>query len=227
MSTQPIGAESELAPPPVDAVTRLGSAASAPTALRGRPGMITLARHGEPNISRKVKLHAAEYAAWWARYEQTGLLPDQAAPANLVSAARVARVILCSTRLRSIESARTIAGDRGFEIDARFIEAPLPPPQWPRWIKLTPRNWGVVARFCWWFLNHHDGQERRKAAQLRADEAADHLMALADAGADVLLIAHGFFNLMISVSLKRRGWMLTENHGFNYWSSRRFVRRGG
>jgi broad specificity phosphatase PhoE len=227
MSTQPIGADSELARPPVDSVTGLGSAAPAPTASRERSGVITLARHGEPNISRKVKLHAAEYAAWWGRYEQTGLLPGQAAPASLVSAARVARVILCSTRLRSIESARAIAGERDFEIDEQFIEAPLPPPRWPRWIKLTPRNWGVVSRFCWWVFNHHDGQERRKAAQSRADEAADRLMTLADAGADVLLIAHGFFNLMISVSLKRRGWILVENRGFNYWSSRRFVRRGG
>src|ERR1039458_4873183 len=100
MSTRPIGAESDLAPPPVDAVTRPGSPASAPTTSRQRSGVITLARHGEPNISRRVKLHAAEYAAWWGRYELTGLRPGQAAPASLVSAAGEARVILCSTRLR-------------------------------------------------------------------------------------------------------------------------------
>jgi hypothetical protein len=85
----------------------------------------------------------------------------------------------------------------------------------------------VVSRTWWWFFNHHDGQERRKAAQLRADEAADYLMALAAAGDDVLLIAHGFFNFMIGRSLKRRGWTLVENHGHDYWASRRFSRRGG
>jgi len=225
MSTEALGAASGFAPAPRDAAARLGSGPTQ-TAAR-RPGAITLARHGEPDISRKVRLHAAEYAAWWGRYELTGLLPGQSAPAGLCAAARSAGLILCSTRLRSIESARAIAGEREVEIDMRFIEAPLPPPHWPRWFKLSPRHWGVVSRTWWWFFNHHDGQERRKAAQLRADEAADYLIALATSGDDVVLIAHGFFNFMIGRSLKRRGWSLVENQGHNYWSSRRFVLHGG
>jgi broad specificity phosphatase PhoE len=192
-----------------------------------RAGVIPLARHGEPNISRKVRLCAAEYAAWWGRYEETGLRPGQSAPEGLRAAAREAGLILCSTRPRSIESARAIAGEREVEIDIRFIEAPLPPPRWPSWFKLSPRHWGAVSRFWWWFFNHHEGQERRKAAQLRADEAADYLTTLADGGDDVVLIAHGFFNFMIGRSLKRRGWSLVDNQGHNYWASRQFVRREG
>jgi len=191
------------------------------------PGAITLARHGEPNISRKVKLTAAEYDAWWARYEQTGLAPGQTAPLALCVTAKGAGAILCSTRLRAIESARAVAGDRNVKSDVQFIEAPLPPPHWPGWFKLRPRYWGVVSRFWWWFFDHHDDQERRKAAQLRADEAAAYLMALAAGGEDVLLIAHGFFNFMIGRSLKRHGWSLVANQGHRYWSTRRFVFRGG
>lgn len=223
MSTETLGAEGEFAPAPLAAATNGGAGDQVSPARR--PGAITLARHGEPDISRKVRLHAAEYAAWWARYELTGLLPGQSAPAALCVSAKDAGVILCSTRPRSIESARAIAAGRVVEIDIRFIEAPLPPPHWPRWFKLSPRHWGVVSRVWWWCFNHHDGQERRKAAQLRADEAADHLITLAGAGADVVLIAHGFFNFMIGRSLKRRGWSLVENQGHDYWSSRRFVRR--
>ena len=196
------------------------------TGASERPGVITLARHGEPNISRKVRLNAAEYAAWWGRYEETGLLPGQSAPAGLVATAGAAALILCSTRPRAVESAMAIAGGREVEIDIRFIEAPLPPPRWPAWFKLSPRHWGVVSRFWWWFFNHHEGQERRKAAQLRADEAADYLMAMAYAGDDVLLIAHGFFNYMIGHSLMRRGWRLAENQGHAYWASRRYVAGG-
>ena len=225
MPTKALDAKGGLAPAPRGSAAKPGPGGPALTA--GRPGTIILARHGEPDISRKVRLHAAEYAAWWGRYELTGLLPGQKAPADLCAAARNADLILCSTRLRSIESARAIAGEREVEIDMRFIEAPLPPPHWPRWFKLSPRHWGVVSRFWWWFSNHHDGQERRKAAQLRADEAADYLIALAAAGSDVVLIAHGFFNFMIGRGLKRRGWSLVENQGHHYWSSRRFVLRGG
>ena len=225
MPTKALDAKGGRAPGPSDATARPGFGGPAQTAQG--PGEITLARHGEPDISRKVRLHAAEYAAWWGRYELTGLRPGQSAPADLRAAAQNAGLILCSTRLRSIESARAIAGEREVEIDMRFIEAPLPPPHWPRWFKLSPRHWGVVSRTWWWFFNHHDGQERRKAAQLRADEAADYLIALATSGDDVVLIAHGFFNFMIGRSLKRRGWSLVENQGHNYWSSRRFVLHGG
>ena len=50
-----------------------------------------------------------------------------------------------------------------------FVEAPLPPPHWPHWLKLSPRIWGVVARFWWWVFNHHDQHETRREAQARAD----------------------------------------------------------
>ena len=219
MPTEPLGAKEAFASPP----GREGKPESSVSSPASRSGVITLARHGEPNISRKVRLSAAEYAAWWGRYELTGLRPGQNAPARLCAAAKAAGLVLCSTRPRAIESARAVAGEREVEIDVRFIEAPLPPPHWPAWFKLSPRHWGVVSRFWWWFFNHHDGQERRKAAQIRADEAADYLMAMARAGDDVLLIAHGFFNFMIGRSLKRRGWSLVENQGHKYWSSRRFV----
>jgi broad specificity phosphatase PhoE len=223
MPTDTLGAD------PASAASGAGGAAKHGAAMTGgaerRPGSIILARHGEPNISRKVTLSSAEYAAWWARYEQTGLVPGQSAPERLYAAARDAALILCSTRPRAIESARTVAADREVEIDVRFVEAPLPPPRWPFWFKLSPRHWGAVSRFWWWFFNHHDGQERRKAAQLRADEAADYLMALTATGDDVLVIAHGFFNFMIGRSLKRRGWSLAQNNGHKYWASRLFVRR--
>ena len=45
----------------------------APVAFgKPRPGVIVLARHGEPSLSRKVKLTAAEYRDFWASYEVRG-----------------------------------------------------------------------------------------------------------------------------------------------------------
>jgi len=181
-------------------------------------GTIVLARHGEPALSRKVLLSASDYADWWAVYEETGLAPGQIAPETLIAHAEAAAVIVSSTRLRSIETARLVARDRAFTSDHNLIEAPLPPPHWPRWIKLSPRLWGVVARFWWWWFNHHDGQETRKEAQARAERVAERLIAAAEAGANVLVIAHGFFNTMVRLALQRRGWKLLQNNGFRYWS---------
>jgi broad specificity phosphatase PhoE len=188
-------------------------------------GTIVLARHGEPALSRKIRLSADEYARWWATYEETGLLPGQSAPAALMVLAERAEAIFSSTRIRSIESARVIVTDgRVIEAHPDLIEAPLPPPHWPGWIKLSPRIWGVVARFWWWWFDHHDGQEPRRAAQKRADAIAQHLIARADAGENVLVIAHGFFNTMVRLAVQRRGWKLVENQGWKYWSFARLER---
>ncbi|PHY12665.1 histidine phosphatase family protein [Caulobacter sp. B11] len=196
----------------------------ASASLAPRPGVINLARHGEPALSRAVRFNAQAYGAWWALYEEGGLLPGQTPPACLIEIAQRAGVILSSTRRRSIETAQAVLGDRDFRPELIFIEAPLPPPPWPTWIRLSPRHWGFFARFWWWFFNHHDGQESRAQAEVRADAAADLLIALAAEGQDVLLLAHGFFNTMIGLALQKRGLKKTLDQGFNYWCVKRFER---
>jgi len=187
-------------------------------------GSIILARHGEPALSRKVRLTSAEYRDWWARYEVGGLKEAQTPPSRLVATARDAGVILASTRRRAVETAQALAADRAFAQDEALIEAPLPPPALPRWVKLSPRHWGVVARFWWWFSNRHQ-EETRVEAQTRADAVADTLIERAQNGDDVLVLAHGFFNTMVGRALRRRGWRCTDDGGYRYWSARRFEKR--
>ena len=176
--------------------SRSDGRASALTATRrsagaslGRPGAIVLARHGEPALSRKVRLNAPEYGEWWGRYEQGGLKEGQTPPAQLVVIAGEADLVIASTRRRSIETARAVVGERAFATDEIFIEAPLPPPPWPLWLKMSPKRLGFFARFWWWFFNNHGGQESRAEAEVRAGKAADLLIELADQGQDVLVLA--------------------------------------
>jgi len=190
-----------------------------------KSGAIIMARHGEPDISRRIRLSASEYAAGWARYEETGLRQGQTPPPQLMMAVERASSVLSSTRIRAIETAYAVSGGRVFEIDETLIEAPLPPPHWPDWLRFSPRTWGVIARTWWWFFNHHLGQETRAQAEVRAQSVAARLEALTLSGGDVVVLAHGFFNTMIGQQLKRRGWRLVENQGFNYWCARRFERR--
>ncbi len=192
-----------------------------------RPGAVILARHGEPALSRKVLLSAAEYREWWADYEMGGLAEGQTPPETLIRHAEAAGFIIASTRPRSVETARAVSCGRAFAEDPLFIEAPLPPPHWPKWLKMSPRVWGFTSRVWWWFLNHHDDQESRAEAQVRADEAARLLADLAAGGQDVLVVAHGFFNTMVGMALRRLGWRCVADGGFKYWSVRRFERAGG
>jgi hypothetical protein len=198
-----------------------------PQRSRGEPapGAIVLACHGEPALSRKVRLNAREYRRFWASYEVLGLLPGQTPPQRLIGFVERCGTLVASTRLRSIESAQALAGERAFAQEAMLVEAPLPPPNWPDWIRLSPSLWGFIARFWWWFFDHHDGGETRGEAEARADRAAAMLEALAAGGQEVVVLAHGFFNFMIGRALKRRGWRLAHSEGWKYWSMRRFERR--
>lgn len=187
-------------------------------------GSITLVRHGEPDISRKVRLNADEYRDWWARYETRGLLAGQTPPADLLDSARRCGVLISSTRPRAIETAGAVCGGKDHARDPLFIEAPLPPPRWPKWLKLSPKVWGFISRFWWWWFNHHEGEESRAEATRRAEAAAAMLIDFAGRGEDVMVVAHGFFNAMVGEALKRRGWRCTGDQGFNYWKARRFER---
>ena len=191
----------------------------------GRFGAVVLARHGEPALSRQVKLTASEYRAFWAQYEIGGLLPDQTPPDRLKRFVAECGTLVTSTRLRAIQSAQTVVGERDFARHEILIEAPLPPPKFPAWIRLSPRLWGFFARFWWWYFNHHDGQESRAQAEARADRAAAQLIDLAAGGQNVVVMAHGFFNHLIGRSLRKSGWKLVESEGYKYWSMRRFERR--
>ncbi len=185
---------------------------------------IALARHGEPALSRKVRLTSNGYRDWWATYEEGGIRTDQSPPESLKALAARAVALFSSTRRRARETARAVAGEREVTADVLFIEAPLPPPPLPDFITFRPPLWGFVARVAW-YLGYGEGDETRQQAEARAEAAADKLIAASEAGGEVLLLAHGYFNNMIGISLKRRGWKLVDDQGFHYWSVRRFEPR--
>jgi broad specificity phosphatase PhoE len=190
-----------------------------------KPGSITIARHGEPALSRKVWLTPTEYGTFWQTYEEGGLLAGQSAPPHLVDPASKADVVWVSTRKRAQETARILIGERECRYDERLIEAPLPPPPFPRFIRMKPKYWGFFARTWWWWFNHHRGQETRQQATARARAVAAEISAEADAGRNVLVVAHGFFNAMLGLELMRLGWRRVWGRGWKYWSTRRFERR--
>ena len=210
-----------------DSLTDSAPAMPVPLARPGASGRgaIILARHGEPALSRKCLLTAQQYRDWWAQYEVGGLRAGQTPPPALVAAAEGAGAIYASTRPRALETAKAAAAGKEVMVDALFIEAPLPPPRLPDWFKLPPKYWGGVARFWWHAFDHHDGQETRRQAEKRAEQAAQVLIARAESGQDVLVLAHGYFNHMVGKRLKADGWRLVENQGFKYWSQRRYEKR--
>ncbi len=183
-------------------------------------GRIITARHGRPNLSRDVKITAREYGDWWARYDESGLHPDERPPQGLIEIAASAQTVLSSTLPRAIETARfATGGARVVPTDALYVEAPLPPPPVP-FIKLRPGTWGVVSRIFWFLGYAPKGVENHFQTWRRVSTIADRLADHAADG-DVLLCAHGYLNWMISRRMKSIGWRCTVHEGGNhYWSWR-------
>lgn len=194
----------------------------ADTSLHELPvsGPITIARHGQPDADRTVRIDWQGYEHWWKGYDAAGLAPGQTPPDALMKAAAEAAVVFSSSLPRAIETAQAAAPGRRLVIDADFVEAPLPPPQMIGTLK--PGTWGVYARIFWW-LGASRGLETRREAELRAERAADKLVIAANRG-PVVLCAHGWFNRMLRPALRRRGWKCVKDGGDTYWSSRRYVR---
>ena len=65
----------------------------------------------------------------------------------------------------------------------------------------------------------------RREAEARSEKAAQALIARAESGQDVLVLAHGYFNHMVGRRLRADGWSLVHNQGFKYWSQRRYEKR--
>ncbi|MEO1040438.1 MAG: histidine phosphatase family protein [Pseudomonadota bacterium] len=185
------------------------------------PGSITIARHGEPDADRTIRMDWRGYERWWAAYDEAGLKPGQNAPEDLVEQADGAVTVFSSTLPRARETAQSAAPERVLEIEAVFVEAALPPPPIPG--RFKSRTWGVFARCCWW-LGMARGRETRQEAEARAERAADRIVEAA-ANGPVILFAHGWFNRMLRPALKRRGYACVRDGGDWYWSWRRFEHR--
>jgi broad specificity phosphatase PhoE len=185
--------------------------------------VIVIGRHGKPALDRSRAITARAYVDWWAQYDAGGLVPGQEVPPHLKAALAGCATLLSSTLRRAIETAEQAAPGRPFEADPIFVEAPLPPPLLPDWVRLKPRTWGAVARISWWLGNHREA-ESRAAAEVRAGQAAARLIGLAQTAGTVGLLAHGWFNRMIRPHLIKAGYICVRDGGDTHWSFRIYLK---
>ncbi len=190
---------------------------------RVKPGWIITVRHGRPDMDRTLRLSSAEYEGWWADYNRSGLAPGETPPQRLVELSHDANYRLSSALRRAKETAGAISPGHEIEANEVFNEAPLPRPP-VAWLKLKPGSWGFVSR-VYWFLGYSRGGESHLQAIVRANRAANELIKLAKTGGNVLLCAHGYFNWMINVALRMKGWKRTYNGGHHFWAWREYSRK--
>jgi broad specificity phosphatase PhoE len=184
---------------------------------------IHLVRHGKPDISRDVWLSRPEYRAWWKRYGDVGLAPDNSPPEATIAAARKCRHFVASSLLRARETAQALSEGADIECDPKYVEAALPPPIVLPFLKGKPIAWGTYSRVIWW-LGYAGGEESHTLAKARAVDCAETLAQLSQKHGETMLCGHGWFNRMIAKRLRQRGWKRDNKGSDAHWAVRSYVK---
>src|ERR1700745_664682 len=86
----------------------------------GKIGWIVVARHGEPDADRTVKITWRQYVDWWSAYNRTTLKSRDVPPEKLLDVARRADIVFASTLPRAVRTAELAAPGRNIITDPVF-----------------------------------------------------------------------------------------------------------
>lgn len=197
---------------------RRTAAPTADVALAERQPRVVLVRHGQPDIERARWIGHRAFQNYIDRYQQSGLSPESAPPAELPVLIKDAKRIFASDLQRAIESARRLAPGTRLITDQLFTEAPLASPP-IRGLRLKVPAWAVVARVAW-----HGGYtpdiESYRQAKLRVAKAFRILTDAAREDGIAVLVGHGYFNAMVGRYLRLRGWRRVQGaHRAEFWNT--------
>jgi broad specificity phosphatase PhoE len=185
--------------------------------MKSAPARIILIRHGKPHIDVAPTASHRGFRDYIDDYEAAGLDPADAPPEELQDLVGELASIYTSDRKRSHESAKTLAPNAELIADPLFVEAPLASPRIPL-LRMRVTKWAVVSRVLW-YAGYHPQIENYRRARHRAVKAADILVARARADGTAALVAHGYFNYLIGVMLRRRGFKQTGSHKARFWNA--------
>jgi broad specificity phosphatase PhoE len=190
--------------------------AAAGAAAKVAPLKIILIRHGKPAIATAPVARHGEFRSYIDAYEEAGLDPTDAPPEELRDLVRELDAVFTSGRKRAADSAKVLAPNAELIVDPLFAESPLASPRIPL-LKMKVTKWAVVSRLMWYagFSPKIEGYRKSKR---RAKQAAEILIKRAQTTGGAVLVAHGYFNYLIGIELRRRGFKQTGSHKAKYWN---------
>lgn len=174
-------------------------------------------RHGKPQITENQRITLSDFKKWVEKYDHTGVFEESFYPAKTLEKIQAANIVITSNLKRSIESAKLLNPNLDPTMDPLFRETEFPAPSKPlRSIKLKPCIWIVLLNLLW-ISGYSNGCESFCDARKRAKKAAKLLVDYAEKCNSVVLVGHGFFNLLIARELKKMGWKGKKITSFKHW----------
>jgi broad specificity phosphatase PhoE len=174
---------------------------------------ITLLRHGKPAFELKGSAAAKDLKEIARSYDLSGIVGTP--PKETVTAIKGNHLVVCSHLTRSIESAKALGYYEALLEEPLFRETAIPHFNSGS-IKLPISVWVVILRILWLFGFSKNGESLADTRQ-RARRGAQELILLAEEHQTVLLVGHGFMNLLIAKELKKAGWLGPAKPGNGFW----------
>lgn len=167
---------------------------------------ITLIRHGKSLWTENKPITCREFKVWVEKYDSHGVFEEESYPLETLEKLDAANIVFTSDLKRAIESAKFLNPNLQIISDSLFRETELPIPLAKLWeLKLNASIWAVILRYLW-FCGYSNGCESLKDAKRRAEKASKLLVKYANEHKNVVLVGHGFFNMLIGKELKKMGW---------------------
>ena len=178
---------------------------------------ISLIRHGKSQLTENDKITFAEFKKWVQKYDFNGVFEESIYPTVTLEKVAAANVVVTSDLKRSVVSARLLNPKTKTISDPIFRETELPVNITILLkMKLKPNTWAVILRLLW-FSGYSNKCESFSQAKLRAKKASQQLINDAKKHESIVLVGHGFFNILIAKELQKIGWKGKRKAGTKYW----------
>jgi broad specificity phosphatase PhoE len=210
--------------PQASALALESAPAPAGAAAKVAPLKIILIRHGKPAIPTAPVARHHEFRSYIDAYEEAGLDPADAPPEELRDLVRELDAVFTSGRKRAADSAKVLAPNAELIVDPLFVESPLASPRIPL-LKMKVTKWAVISRILW-YVGFSPKIEGYRKSKHRAKQAAEILIKRAQSTGGPALVAHGYFNDLIGIELRRRGFVQAGRHKAKYWNDVTYERPG-
>ncbi|MGS2777202.1 histidine phosphatase family protein [Robertmurraya sp. GLU-23] len=178
---------------------------------------ISLIRHGRSKWVQNDWITSEQFENWLTRYDDHGVYAEETYPVETQKKLETATMVYTSDLYRSRESAKLLIPTVDIVSDPMFRETELPTlPEPFSKIKLQPSGWAVLMR-CLWVAGYSRKCESFADAKNRAKQAAEELIRSAEKSQSVVLVGHGFFNILIAKELLQMGWTGAKRPGAKHW----------
>ncbi|HET6437798.1 MAG TPA: histidine phosphatase family protein [Anaeromyxobacter sp.] len=183
---------------------------------------IVLVRHGRVAFDRRARVHQPDLAARLAQFREAGIVQGTIPPPKVRRLAERVAHLTSSDLPRAVESARALARSQPVPADALFREADVPP-DLPLPLPLRFSTWVALGRLAW-LLGYTSQCESGRQVRERARRAALRLAQLASQHGSVMLVGHGYFNILLARELRRLGFQGPRLGPRRNWSAARFCK---